>query len=325
MQQQVVVTLDLADGSTWKIIAWDKRTSSFVSLLAKTMQLRLVSSSKAPDKEATRDQLPALGTVRFLRLVTENPGTAKMQSNGPRLVRILQEIVGPKSGNSEPSVCASSEVLPVSDRETVTCILKPAENCMSLFVQLMQVSLIIGQYAQVSGGFLLHGALAEKDGFGVLLAGPGEVGKTTASRRLPHPWHSLSDDMTLIVHDGQGTYWAHPWPTWSRFLFDGPRSTWNVEKAVPLRAVFFLEQAQEEHFETLGTAQAICLLIESAEQASRLMSRDNGKNVARMLRLQRFDNICALAQAIPSLVLRLSRNGAFWNTMDEALKRNEMS
>jgi SynChlorMet cassette protein ScmC len=196
---------------------------------------------------------------------------------------------------------------------------------VSLFIQLVQVSLIIGQYAQAGGGLLLHGALAEKDGFGVLLAGPGEVGKTTASRRLPHPWHSLSDDMTLIVHDSQGTYWAHPWPTWSRFLFNGPRRTWNVEKALPLRAIFFLEQAQEEDFETLGTAQAICLIIESAEQASRLMSRDAGKNVTRKLRLQRFDNICALTQAIPSLVLRLSSNGAFWHTMDKALKRNEMS
>jgi SynChlorMet cassette protein ScmC len=189
----------------------------------------------------------------------------------------------------------------------------------------VQVSLIIGQFAQASGGLLLHGALAEKDGFGVILAGPGDVGKTTASQRIPYPWHSLSDDMTLIVHDDQGTYWAHPWPTWSRFLCNEPRRTWNVEKALPLRAIFFLEQAQEEDFETLGTAQAICLLIESAEQASRLMSRDAGKHVTRMLRLQRFDNICALAQAIPSLALRLSRNGAFWHTMDEALKREEMS
>jgi hypothetical protein len=52
MPQQEVATLDLADGSTWKIIAWDKRTSSLLSLLARTMQL--VSSSRAPDREATR-------------------------------------------------------------------------------------------------------------------------------------------------------------------------------------------------------------------------------------------------------------------------------
>ena len=31
------------------------------------------------------------------------------------------------------------------------------------------------------------------------------------------PWRSLCDDATLVVRDASGRYWAHPWPTWSRF------------------------------------------------------------------------------------------------------------
>lgn len=71
------------------------------------------------------------------------------------------------------------------------------------------------------GGLLLHGALAECKRQGVILAGPGTVGKTTASRRLRLPWHSLSDDATLVVRDRAGRFGAHPWPTWSRFMFGG--------------------------------------------------------------------------------------------------------
>ena len=48
--------------------------------------------------------------------------------------------------------------------------------------------------AQTRGEVLLHGALAEKDGIGVILAAPGGTGKTTASDRLLAPWRSRCDE-----------------------------------------------------------------------------------------------------------------------------------
>ena len=102
----------------------------------------------------------------------------------------------------------------------------------------------------------MHGALAEENGIGVILAAPGGTGKTTASDRLPAPWRSLCDDTTLVVRDSQGKYWGHPWPTWSRFLEGGPGGTWEVQEAVPLRGVFFLSQAPEDLTEPLGPGHA---------------------------------------------------------------------
>ena len=181
--------------------------------------------------------------------------------------------------------------------------------------------MIIAQQSQARGGVLIHGALLEKEGYGVILAGPGDAGKTTACRRLPSDWHSLCDDTTLVVCDNQGRYWGHPWPTWSNFMLGGSDGSWDVQRAVQLKSVLFLEKAGEEQILSLGTAQAICLLTESAEQVSRLMSRGMEKDEARLLRLQRFENICCLAQAVPSYILRLSRHSNFWQDVEEVLKR----
>jgi len=55
----------------------------------------------------------------------------------------------------------------------------------------------------------MHGALVDYSGSGFVRAGPGTVGKSTASRRLPLPWRSLCDDKTLVVRDRKGRFWAH--------------------------------------------------------------------------------------------------------------------
>jgi SynChlorMet cassette protein ScmC len=190
---------------------------------------------------------------------------------------------------------------------------------LRLALVLMKVTGIIGRDAQSRGGALLHGALAEKEGGGVILAGPGEIGKTTASRRLRPPWRSLCDDTTLVVCDKQGKYWAHPWPTLSKFMANEPLGTWDVQHAVPLKGLFFLSQADEDRAEPLGAGQAACLLVDSAEEGSRLLSRGVGKREVRALRVRRFENICALVQSVPCFRLRLGLKGAFWDQMARAL------
>ena len=167
--------------------------------------------------------------------------------------------------------------------------------------------------AQHRGGVLLHGAFAEWNGN---RCDPGRTRQVEArplqARRLPNHWHSYCDDTTLVVCDNKGAYWAHPWPTWSTFMFNGPGGSWDVQHAVPLKGIFFLEQDHEDEFEPLGIAQNVCLLNASAEQSSWLMPVNLEKNALRELRLLRFDNICKLAQTIPSYILHLRHNGAFW-------------
>ena len=80
-----------------------------------------------------------------------------------------------------------------------------------------------------------------------------------------------------------------------------------------------MEQAHEDAFKPLGIAQNVCLLSASAEQASWPMPGHEEKNALRDLRLQRFDNICALAKAVPSYVLRLGPDGTFWQEIERAL------
>lgn len=86
---------------------------------------------------------------------------------------------------------------------------------------LMVFSTLLGTVAQHYGGGLIHAAFGEVDGKGFLMAAPGGTGKTTASNRLPEPFISHCDDTVLIVKDKEGCYWAHPFPTWSRFYWGG--------------------------------------------------------------------------------------------------------
>lgn len=191
------------------------------------------------------------------------------------------------------------------------------------WAHLIELSTALARAFVPHGGVLLHGALAERDGRGVLLAAPGGTGKTTASNRLPPPWRSLSDDMTLALRDAQGRWWAHPWPTWSRFLPGGPGGVWDVQHAIPLHAIFYLAQAPEERVEPIGAGQATAMLVQSAEQAAYFsLTRGLSIEESRALRQQSFDLLCALARAIPTFVLHLSLTGAFWVEIERALGWN---
>lgn len=275
--------LTLADGSNWNIIPSDDRAYNVVLALARVMRLQY------QDKTVKRCDT-------FRRLIVQVEG----QKIDPTRLS--------KTGHSN-----------VQDKDTIVCSIISEENDEMHTLPLVHLSMVICRDAQHRGGVLLHGALAERNGHGVILAGPGGRGKSSASQRLPHHWHSFCDDTTLVVRDNKGVYWAHPWPTWSTFMFNGSGGTWDVQHSVPLKGIFFLDQAHKDAFKPLGTAQNVCLLIASAEQASWLMPGHSEKNALRELRLQRFDNICNLAQTIPSFILHICPDGAFWQEIERAL------
>ncbi|RPJ55626.1 MAG: SynChlorMet cassette protein ScmC [Acidobacteria bacterium] len=281
--QELQHYLVLADGSHWEIAAGDEEAASIVSQLGCAMRLRMTSCTIEP---------PHRGDPRRL-LVQVDAHTSVPDCYVPW----------------------ASE----NDR-VVVCILRPCDQGSILYANLVRLSLVLAREAQVRGGILLHGALAEKDGIGVILAAPGGTGKTTASERLPAPWRSLCDDTTLVVRDTQGNYWAHPWPTWSRFLRGESGGTWDVQNAVPLKGVFFLSRAVEDRVESVGPGHAVSLLIECAGQTSQLMARGLSKEETRALHLERFDNLCALARVVPTHVLHISLTGAFWQKIEQILE-----
>lgn len=220
--------------------------------------------------------------------------------------------------DAQMSVPFSYFPLSFLDDGTVYCVLA-ARDSETLFAHLLELSLVVARDAETRGALLLHGALAERNGIGVILAAPGGTGKSTASERLLPPWRSLCDDTTLVVRDGGGNYWAHPWPTWSRFVTGGPGGTWNVPCAVKLQAVFFLSQSEIDQAGRTGSGRAATWLIESAQQVGHPMTRGMPMDQVCALHLERFDNACALARAVPAHLLHLSLTGAFWLEIERVL------
>ena len=281
--QGVQYELLLTDGSCWGIAAGDAEAAAIVSQLGKAMQLRPVADAIGPSRQGD--------LCRFL-------------------VRV----------DAHTSVADCYVPLAAKKGGVVLCVLSPSDHWGGPYVNLVRLSLVFAREAQARGGVLLHGALAELDGRGVILVAPGGTGKTTASNRLPSPWRSLCDDTTLVVRDAHGDYCAHPWPTWSRFLAGGPGGSWDVQRSVPVKGIFVLAQAVADRVERVGAGQAVSLLGEFVEQASWFMAPGLSKGELNALHLERFNNLCVLARTVPAHVLHISLNGAFWEKIEQALE-----
>jgi SynChlorMet cassette protein ScmC len=233
-----------------------------------------------------------------------SPGTP--ERNGARTVRIF----------SSPLETPSDEI---------ACVLPRPKTPEDIpFTYYTAISQALARGLLRDGGVLLHGALAEyrpqhPPGKGVIFSAPGGAGKSTASRRLPGPWRSLSDDATLVMPDGSGAYRAHPWPTWSLFYYgDRAGGGWDVQSSVPLRACIFLQRSSRDALEPLGEGQAASLLTESARQMN-FMDARLPPDERRSIRTLRFDAICKAAKAVPAFRLGISLEGEFWREVERVL------
>ncbi|MDD8025697.1 MAG: SynChlorMet cassette protein ScmC [Acidobacteriota bacterium] len=280
--REMLYSLALADGNRWEIAGVDEEAAAIVSQLGRAMRL--------PGR----------------------PGTVEPAPDG-RPCRLLVQV------DANASVKYDRIPLASENGGVVISILRASAFWGGPYINLTRLSLIMARQAQAGGGVLLHGALAERDGLGVILAAAGGTGKTTASHRLPAPWRSLCDDTTLVVRDPHGSYWAHPWPTWSRFLDGEPGGTWDVQSAVPLKGIFFLARAAEDRAERLGLGHSVSMLVECAGQASMVMALGLSPEELRAHHLERFNNLCALARITPAHRLHISLTGAFWREMERTL------
>jgi SynChlorMet cassette protein ScmC len=171
-----------------------------------------------------------------------------------------------------------------------------------------------------SGGMPVHAALVELNGMGVMLAAPGDTGKSTCCRRLPPPWNVLGDEEALIVRDHEGRYLAHPFPTWSDIYERKLKKSWDVQGSVPLSAVFFLEKSEKVRIAPIGRGQAVMQLNRLArEKAKRGCWCEDAEEVTR-LNGRIFDNACELVQQVPSYILRTNLTGPFWEKTEEVLE-----
>jgi len=139
-------------------------------------------------------------------------------------------------------------------------------------------------------------------------------------RRLPEHWRTLCDDEALVVADRQEKYRAHPFPTWSEYLWKRSQKTWNVQYSVPLSAIFFLEQSGTDTIEPLGEGHAAVLITESASQIYEKFWRKSDQKDQREFREELFNNACTMAKKIPCYRLYVSLNGRFWEKMEDVLE-----
>ena len=173
--------------------------------------------------------------------------------------------------------------------------------------------------AIAKGGLPLHAALAELGGRGVLFAATGNTGKSTCSRRLPPPWKSWCDDEALVVRDREKNYRAHPFPTWTDYLWRGLNNTWPTEDHVGVSSIFFLEQAEEDAVIPLEQGEAAVRICQSANQIMQIFWPGMERQQRRQATTQLFNNACAMAATIPAFRLRLTLGGRFWVAVEKAL------
>ncbi|MFA4982263.1 MAG: SynChlorMet cassette protein ScmC [Candidatus Omnitrophota bacterium] len=203
--------------------------------------------------------------------------------------------------------------------DDVICEISAVANEDMDIIQMWHALYSIYIKAQRTGGVPLHAGLIERDGRGIVIAAPGNTGKSTCCRRIPPPRKALCDDEVLIIYDKIKGYLAHPFPTWSDYLWKRANNTWKVEKNVALDAVFFLEQAPVDEVEPVGGAMAAALMNLSAHQAffKGHAGRNPGGETGRKKDL--FNNVCRLVKAVPSFKLRCTLDGEFWVKIEEAL------
>ena len=175
------------------------------------------------------------------------------------------------------------------------------------------------------GGTGYHGGLIEYQGQGILLSGPSGTGKSTCCRRIPAPWQALSDDECLISwHDEQ--FKVQPLPTWSVFSSfnqtdSTAKKTWDTSRVLPLRAIFLLQQGNEDKASPVTSGEAVISLVREALGPFLRAVPAQQQQDADIIhyRTQIFNNICHLAKTVPVYDLSVRKDGEFWREIERVL------
>jgi SynChlorMet cassette protein ScmC len=286
IESSEVFKLHLTGGQMWNIIS-ERKTHGLVHQLAKIMRLE--------PSELSENAIPLIFTDS-LEKSTWPDGTEELAFCDshmglwiePNYKRILAEVFQPCNPKKLPWIMRRS-------------------------VQIIQHLNVL------QGGLPLHAALAELDGTGVLLAARAGTGKSTCSRRLPEYWNVLGDDETLVVKTEAG-FVAHPFPTWSSLYEERERLSWNTEFAVPIKAVFFLEQAQVDELVNMPQHQS-CLRTYASVYPAYRWFRDGFAGVElRQHNTMLFHNACNIVQHVKAFTLRVSLKGVFWQNIERIIE-----
>ena len=203
------------------------------------------------------------------------------------------------------------------DVSTLVWPVRPGDHSAEFFCNVAEFQPCMCLIAAPRGGLLLHAVLVERDGYAIALAGPGNAGKTTTGRRLPAPWRVVCDDSVLVLPHRGGGYLAHEWLSIGKLVDGPPDEPCEVEKTLPLRAVFFVVQDTSDFVRRMTEVDAVCSLTENTQQGSSEQRLDEPQR--QEMRTQRFHNACDLARQVPVFELHLTLHGEFWHELDRVL------
>ena len=112
------------------------------------------------------------------------------------------------------------------------------------------------ELARTSGGLLLHGASAVRNGRGFVFSGPSGAGKTTIARLAPSGIRLLTDEISYLRVAGEGfEAWGTP--------FAGELAQPGENIVAPLAALYFLRQAGENRIDPLSPSEALRLILKN--------------------------------------------------------------
>jgi SynChlorMet cassette protein ScmC len=168
------------------------------------------------------------------------------------------------------------------------------------------------------GGLPLHAALIEYNNQGFLLVGGSGTGKTTCCRRIPAPWRPLCEEEVLIMRDRKGHYVAHPFPNLHDFAWYGLRRSYEVQRPVPVKGIFFLEQGKIDKTIPMGCGASAPRIYKSASEAL-LRYRKYIRDDMSAHRKKQFANACDIIRKTPAFILSTTLNGQFWEQMDRVI------
>jgi SynChlorMet cassette protein ScmC len=200
----------------------------------------------------------------------------------------------------------------------IVCEIGPEESHSAELIRMWISVDVIHIRALQRGSLPLHAGLVVKNESGVLLAGPGGVGKSTCCERIPLPWSSPCDDQVLIV-DTQDEFRCHPFPTWSDYLWGRSNRALRVQEHFAVKGILFLEQGQKDHIRPIGQGEAAMLINRSAKQVIFNHLGGMKRHESAALNKMVFHNACELSQRVPTFILSVEPNGSFWSLAQKAL------
>jgi SynChlorMet cassette protein ScmC len=295
-------SLTLVNGLQWQLVALDDCVAPWVNKLAAVLNLSVLHDNGSP---------------KFMFVSEES---SDCEGSSLRSLTRLIDCAPDLSPSWKEQYLGIIRFLRHPDRHDVLCGVRGHQPWEVQIIQMWTALSPIFDAVQNSGGLLFHAALAELNGSGVLIIGPSGAGKSTCSRRLSVPWRSLCDDEVLVVRDDRCHYYAHPFPTWQELIHGNRDSSWDVQKYVQLKAIFFLNRWGIDEVTPVTPRKAALWIYKSLRQMRERHDFSLAKADERDLSLKLFGNACTLATIVPCYTLNVTPCGPFWEKMENVLR-----